>query len=275
MNELVASQGVLLDGPAPVTEWAVHAIRYATRQGKRVDNFIDPEPHDGPMPMDYYVWVAQSGARSIVIDTGFSRAVGERRGRQFLRDPAEGLRQLGIDPSAVEDVIITHLHNDHAGNWEHFPKARFHIQEAEMAFATGRYMRYHCCGRAYELDQVLEAVRMNYGGRVEFHDGADEIADGITVHPGPGHSPGLQFVRIRTRRGWVVLASDVSHYYENLETDRPFRLVFHVGAAVDPFRAVRRLAHSPEHIIPGHDPRVMERYPASGEGLLGIAVRLD
>lgn len=260
------------DEPA---EYVVHAVRYATRMGRRADSFIDPDPHDGPMPMDYFVWVAQHGARSIVVDTGFSRAVGERRGRTFLRDPAEGLRLLGVVPEAVEDVIVTHLHNDHAGNWEQFPRARFHLQDSEMAFATGRYVRHACCGRAYELDQVLEAVRMNYAGRIEFHDGEDEIADGITVHPGPGHTPGLQFVRVRTRRGWVVLASDVAHYYENLETNRPFRLVFHVGAALDSFRAVSRLASSPDHVIPGHDPEVMRRYAGPRGELEGIAVRLD
>lgn len=256
-------------------EYVVHAIRYATRQGRRANNFLDADPHDGPMPMDYFVWVAQHGGRSIVIDTGFSRAVGERRGRQFLRCPTEGLRLLGIAPETVEDVIVTHLHNDHAGNWEQFPQARFHLQEAEMAFATGKYMRHACCGRAYELDQVLEAVRMNYEGRVEFHDGTEEIAKGISVHPGPGHTPGLQFVRIHTRRGWIVLASDVTHYYENLESGRPFRLVFHVGAALDSFRAVSRLASSPAHVIPGHDPLVMERYPPPREELRGIAARLD
>jgi glyoxylase-like metal-dependent hydrolase (beta-lactamase superfamily II) len=255
--------------------YVVHAIRYAMRDGRRAENFLDTDPHDGPMPMDYFIWVAQHGSRSIVIDTGFSRAVGERRGRTFLRCPAASLRLLGVAPEAVEDVVVTHLHNDHAGNWEHFPSARFHLQEAEMAFATGRYMRDACCGRAYELDQVLEAVRMNYGGRVEFHDGVGEIADGLTVHPGPGHTPGLQFVRIRTRRGWLVLASDVTHYYENIGSLRPFRLVYHVGAALDSFRAVLRLVSSPDHVIPGHDPRVMERYPAPREDLRGIAVRLD
>lgn len=256
-------------------EYEVHAIRYATRGARRAEAFIDPDPHDGPLAMDYFIWVARSAGHTVVIDSGFSREVGERRGRTFLRCPVETLSLLGIAPDEVGHVVVTHLHNDHAGNLTLFPKATFHIQDREMAFATGRYMRHHCCGRAYELDHVLEAVKLNYAGRIEFHDGADEILPGISVHPGPGHTPGLQFVRLWTRRGWLVLASDTAHYYENLAASRPFRLVFHVGDALDTFRSLMRLAGDADRIVPGHDPLVMERYPAPEESLKGIAVRLD
>lgn len=256
-------------------EYEVYAIRYATRGARRAEVFLDPDPHDGPMPMDYYVWVARSGDRVVGIDSGFSREVAERRGRTFLRCPVESLALLGIAPEQVQDVILTHLHNDHAGNLPRYPRATFHLQDREMAFATGRYMRSACCGRAYELDQVLDTVRLNYAGRIEFHDGMDEIAPGITVHPGPGHTPGLQFVRLWTRRGWLVLASDTAHYYETYATQRPFRLVFNVGDALDSFRALKRLAASDDHIIPGHDPAVMNRYPAPKPDLEGVAVRLD
>jgi glyoxylase-like metal-dependent hydrolase (beta-lactamase superfamily II) len=256
-------------------EYEVFAIRYATRGARRAEAFIDPDPHDGPLPMDYYVWVARSAEATVVIDTGFSREVGERRGRTFLRCPVESLSLLGIRPAEVAHVIVTHLHNDHAGNLGLFPAARFHLQDREMAFATGRYMRHACCGRAYELDHVLEAVKLNYGGRIDFHDGADEILPGLSVHPGSGHTPGLQFVRVWTRSGWLVLASDTAHYYENFSAARPFRLVFHVGDALDTFRSLMKLAGDADRIVPGHDPLVMERYPSAEESMKGIVARLD
>ena len=62
-------------------------------------------------------------------------------------------------------------------------------------------------------------------------------------------------------RGWVVLASDTSHYYEHMETGRVFPTAFHVGEMVEGYDKLRALAESPQHIIPGHDPLVMERYP--------------
>ena len=73
--------------------------------------------------------------------------------------------------------------------------------------------------------------------------------------------------------GTVVLATDVTHFYENLEKNRPFTTAFHVGGMLDGFDRLRALAPSPQHIIPGHDPLVMQRYPAV-PGLEGIAVQL-
>ena len=258
-----------------MTEWELYAIRYATRPGLRAEMFIDPDPHDGPMPMDYFIWVARAGSRVFVVDTGLSEPVARRRGRTFLRCPAASLRLLGIQAADVQDVVLTHLHNDHAGNVDKFPRARLHVQEREMAFVTGKYMQYACCGRAYEEEEVVGMVRANFAGRVEFHDGAEELADGLSVHPAPGHTAGLQFVRARTRRGWVVLASDATHYYENLESRRPFRLAFHVGGMLDAFRSLEKLADGPGHIIPGHDPLVMRRYQAPSPELQDIVVRLD
>ena len=72
-----------------------------------------------------------------------------------------------------------------------------------------------------------------------------------------------------------MLASDASHYYENMEAGRPFPIVFDVGAMVEGFDTLRRLASSTEAIVPGHDPLVLERYPPVAPGLEGVAVRLD
>src|SRR5688572_28694624 len=120
--------------------YSVYAIRYATLQKRAGENFIGGDPHDGPMPMDYFVWAAVSKSKTWIIDTGFNAAMARQRKRQFLRCPTEGLRTLGIEAAAVEDVLVTHLHYDHIGNFDLFPAARFHLQDSEMAFATGRHM---------------------------------------------------------------------------------------------------------------------------------------
>jgi len=172
-------------------------------------------------------------------------------------------------------VIVTRFHNDHVGALESFPNATFHVQDDEMDFATGRHMRHERFAKPYEPDHVTSLVRLNFRGRVAFHDGDDEIAPGLSVHRIGGHTHGLQAVRVHTRRGWVVLASDASHYYEHFETGRGFPLVFHVGELIDGYRKLRALAASPAHVVPGHDPLVMERYPAVSAALQGIAVRLD
>ena len=92
------------------TTYQVHAVKYAERDARRGEHFIGGDPHDAPMPMDYFVWAAVSPERTYVIDTGFTAEVAARRKRDYLRCPAEGLKLLGVDPGTVEDVVISHLH---------------------------------------------------------------------------------------------------------------------------------------------------------------------
>ena len=105
-------------------------------------------------------------------------------------------------------------------------------------------------------------MRLNYARRVMFYDGDAELAPGLTIHAAGGHSAGLQFVRVRTRRGFVVLASDVSHFYENMASERPFTTALHIGEMLEGFDKLLALAPDESHIVPGHDPLVMKLYPA-------------
>jgi len=255
--------------------YEIYAIKYAHHARRASENFIGGDPHDGPMPLDYFVWLVRGAGREIVVDTGFSAAMAAKRGRDHLRCPTEGLRLLGTDARAVKDVVITHLHYDHVGNFDRFPSATLHLQDLEMHYATGRYMCDECFRGAYEVEDVVGMVRRVYEGRVRFHQGDGELAPGVSLHLIGGHTMGMQAVRVMTRRGAVVLASDASHFYANVEEARPFPIVWSVADMVDGYRRLRELAESSQHIIPGHDPLVMERYPAAGRELSGIVARLD
>ncbi|MEN8260874.1 MAG: N-acyl homoserine lactonase family protein [Pseudomonadota bacterium] len=263
---------------APSSElvpYEVYAIRYATVARRGSENFIGGDPHDTLEHLDYFVWLARNASRTFVIDTGFNEAAAGRRRRNFLRSPVDGLKLLGVDADAVENLVITHLHYDHIGNFDLFPKARFHLQDSEMAFATGRHMAVRHFADAYELNEVVAMVRNVYAGRVEFHDGDAQLAQGFSVHHIGGHTAGLQAVRIWTRIGWLVLASDATHLYANMSEQRPFPIVADVAGMADGWRKLRDLADAPEYIVPGHDPLVMQRYQAPESALQGIAVRLD
>jgi glyoxylase-like metal-dependent hydrolase (beta-lactamase superfamily II) len=257
------------------TQYEVFAIKYAHHERRASQNFIGGDSHDGPMPLDYFVWLVRGQGRELVVDTGFSAAVAAKRGREHLRCPAAALRLLGVDCSKVQDVVITHLHYDHVGNFDLFPAAALHLQDLEMRYATGRHMAEGRYSGAYDVEDVVGMVRRAYAGRVRFHDGDAEIAPGISLHLIGGHTMGLQVVRVRTRRGWLVLASDASHFYANMEQQRPFPIVWSVEDMVEGYRRLRELADSPAHIIPGHDPLVLERYPAPSAGLQGVIARLD
>jgi glyoxylase-like metal-dependent hydrolase (beta-lactamase superfamily II) len=255
--------------------YEIYAIKYAHHARRASEKLNGGDPHDGPMPLDYFVWLVRGAGREIVVDTGFSAAMAAKRGRDHIRCPTEGLQKIGCSASTVKDVVITHLHYDHVGNFDLFPAAALHLQDLEMRYATGRSMGEERYRGAYEVEDVVGMVRRVYEDRVHFHDGDAEIAPGVSVHLIGGHTMGMQAVRVATRRGWVVLASDASHFYANMEQTRPFPIVFSVADMVAGYERLRALAASPSHIIPGHDPLVMQRYPAPSKALEGIVVRLD
>ena len=238
-------------------KYELYAIRYAHMAARRKDLFAHGDPHDGPMDVDYFIWVAVGEGRSVVIDIGFSKTTGAKRNRQLIRCPIQSLRLIGLNPEEIQDVVITHLHYDHAGNFGLLPAATFHIQEPEVHFATGRHMRHAFFRCAYELEDIIDVVRLNFGERVMFYNKSAALAPGIILEPAPGHTTGQQIVRVHTKRGWVVLMSDAAHYFENILTCRPFTAVLDMPQMADSFDKIIELAGGVDRMIPGHDPLVM------------------
>ncbi len=255
--------------------YEIFALRYAERTDRtRAENFKMADDHAALMPLDYYLWVIRNDTRTIVVDTGFGKAEARQRGRQLLQTPEQALARVGVQLATVKDVVITHLHYDHAGTLPDFSAARFHLQSSEMAFATGPAMLDADERWAFSADHVCDMVRLLYDDRLVFHDEDADIAPGITLHRLPGHTAGLQVVRVPTRRGFVVLASDASHFYENFARRSPFPICYSESDMVKSFERLEQLADSEDHIIPGHDPLVRELYSPPSSELEGWACRL-
>lgn len=246
-------------------DYQVHAIQYASVQRRPSENFLIPDLHEGAMPMAYFVWLIRGAGRTILVDTGFNRDAAESRRRDFIRCPTEGLRALGVKPEDIDDVIITHLHYDHAGNAPLFPNARFHLQEKEMQAATGPDMRHKVCRHAYEVEDVVHMVRQNFRERVCFLNGDRDFAPGISLHLVGGHTRGLQIVRVHTARGWLVLASDAAHYYANVVEAMPFPGLVDVAALIEAGERALALAGHGDLVVPGHDPLVLDLFPPHPE----------
>lgn len=256
--------------------YEVFAIRYADCPGRiRADSFIFDTSHQLPHDLDFFIWIIRNDDRTILVDTGFDRGEAQQRERPILLEPAEALAEIGIDPASIDTTIITHLHFDHAGGLEHFPNSRFHLQEAEMVYATGPCMCHKVLKRPFTAEHVCQMVRRVYKGNVVFHDGDAVIAPGVTVHKVGGHSRGLQVVRVETADGPLVLASDAAHYYENYEQKNPFPLVVDVEDMLKGFDRLTELAGPRRLIVPGHDPLVRERFPTAFENARPGVWRLD
>ena len=251
---------------APPATYEILALRYGIFSPRiQAQNLMTPDDHMSPDPLDFLVFAIRGAGRTIVMDTGFTPASAARRGRELLCSPAEALRNAGVDPAGVPDVVISHMHWDHAGGMEYFPGAKFHLQEAEMEFCTGACMCLPHLRRPFDVEDVVSAVRALYAERIQFHDGVSEIAPGITLHLIGGHSKGVMCMRVPTARGWVVLAGDTTHLWANIRQRNPFPLVVDMPQMLRGYDTLERLADGPDHIIPGHDPLILKRFQPLGD----------
>lgn len=254
--------------------YEIYALRYATMSPRTPHmNYLMPDPHEtAAADLDYFVWLIRGDGRNILVDTGFNADEAQTRNRKLTLNPVDALERFGVNAGDIGDVIVTHLHYDHAGNLDRFPKARFHLQDREMSYATGRCMCHGILRHPFSIDHVTLMVRHVYSERVTFHDGDGAVAPGVTLHRVGGHSNGLQVVRVQTERGPVVLASDASHYYGNMHRKNPFPIIYNLGDMMEGWETAKRLAGDPDRVIPGHDPLVCEIYPRASDSVDAFAL---
>lgn len=254
------------------------AVKFAQHhRGTRFEFFHGSaaQPLDDPAYIDYFVWAIRSPERTIVVDAGYLPDVAKRRNRpDYYRTPSEALALAGVDCATVSHLILSHLHYDHTGDLAPFTSAKLVVQDAELAFWTGRHAHRREFLRQIEPGDVLEVARLGFEGRVRFVDGDAEIVPGVTVHRLGGHTPGMQVVRVETASGPIVLASDASHRHDNIGQDAPAAVFTDLAAMYDGFDRMIELAGGDlARVIPGHDPGLLESIPAL-PGLDGIAGRV-
>lgn len=238
--------------------YKIYILRYARRDAHSSE-IVMGDYHMTPMDMAYYMWVVTNGEHTAVVDMGFTSEMCKKRNRQWLKDPADLLDSVGVNAKKVDHVVISHLHWDHVGNYELFPRATYYLQEDEMQFWTGKYVKYPVFNQAIEVEDICAMVRYNYDGRVQFTNGTQEILPGVKVHRVGGHTKGIQIVEAMTASGPAVVASDATHTYRNINEMKPFLILHDVPSYLDGFETIKRLAKDENHILPGHDAEVMKR----------------
>jgi glyoxylase-like metal-dependent hydrolase (beta-lactamase superfamily II) len=243
--------------------WTVVAARYGTLETTLSEAYYRWEAYgepDGPARLDYFFWVLRGPSETILVDTGFHPDAGARRKRTTLVEPATAMERLGIDSGTVKRILVTHLHYDHTGNLDVLPDAELLVPAIELDFwlsPMGRRGQFAGSAEESELAYVRDA---DAAGRVTRLVGGEEIAPGVrAVHVG-GHTPGQMVVAIYGDPP-VVLASDAVHFYDELDNERPFAVIADLPEMYEAYDTVRELAGADGHIVPGHDPEVMDRYP--------------
>jgi glyoxylase-like metal-dependent hydrolase (beta-lactamase superfamily II) len=255
----------------------VLAVRYATlltSKSALYYRYHDYGEPDAAARMDYFFWVLRRGAEIVLVDTGFGPAAGARRGRTHLCRTDEALRRLSIDPAAVRQVVVTHLHYDHIGNLDLFPGAELFVDGRELEFWSGPYADRRAFAAAtepHELEWVAQAQR---DGRVTAVGPRETIAGGVTAVRAGGHSPGQQILHVPTVDGEVIIASDAAHFYEEIALDRPFDVLCDLEACYDALETLRGHLAAGLPVAVGHDPEVMTRFAPVSAELADLAVRI-
>ena len=253
--------------------YEVYAIRYATLPGFPVNQLVAGADPARKLDIAMMVWLVRGGGHTILVDSGFYREQFFRQWRvaDFVR-PDEAVRHAGVNPEEVTDVIITHMHWDHADGMDLFPKARVWMQKEELEYYAGTAWQSRRTHGGIDPDDVIAAVKINLAGRMGLVNGdAQEILPGISCYTGGKHTWASQFVTVNTAAGTVVLASDNMYLYENMEKHVPIAATLDKDSNLRAQDRMKQLAAKPELVVPGHDPEVMRRFPNTRPGIAKIA----
>jgi glyoxylase-like metal-dependent hydrolase (beta-lactamase superfamily II) len=250
--------------------YEVYALKYAERDTTACQFFYRESSHD-ILTLHYFVWLILGGPQPILVDTGFLEDDAQARGMRNYVSPAAMVQRAGIKPADIPVALITHLHYDHWAGHTLFPSAEYWMQRDEMAFWTGSFGAAPAFRQSANVESLAHLVTLNYGNRVHALDGDHEVAPGIHLYRVGGHTAGMQIVTVKTARGTVVLTSDASHFYHNVETRQPVQIMTSLPEMLMGFETIHRLAGSEKLIVAGHDPQVSDRFKAVEPGIIRIA----
>jgi len=269
---VIASAVVLPAAAQPKPQYEVYAIRYATIPDFAVSGLVAGAEAGRKLDIAMMVWLVRGGGRNILVDSGFYRD-------QFFKQwhvtgfvkPSDAVKRAGVNPEDITDVVITHMHWDHADGMDLFPKARIWLQKDELEYYAGQAWQSRRTHGGIDQDDVLAAVKLNIEGRVGLVNGdAQEILPGVTCYIGGKHTYASQFVAVNTAGGTVVLASDNMYLYENLEKHVPIAATLDAESNLRAQDRMKQLAAGPQFIIPGHDPAVMTKFLETAPGVVKI-----
>jgi glyoxylase-like metal-dependent hydrolase (beta-lactamase superfamily II) len=249
----------------------VFAVRFASIRYS-VGQLVAGGDRKQPIDIAMMVWpVRTAEGRVVLVDAGFYRDkfIQQWKPSNYVR-PSEALAVgLGITAEDVTDVVLSHVHWDHADGADLFPRARIWIQREEFEHhvaSSGAVL-----DRAIDPDVAAMLFDLRQRGRVQLLDGDDtEIAPGIRAYTGGKHTFASQYVRVSTRSGPVVIASDNAYLYENIDKRLAIAQTLDAVSNLAAQARMIDLAGGRGRVVPGHDPQVFERFAASAPGVVRI-----
>jgi glyoxylase-like metal-dependent hydrolase (beta-lactamase superfamily II) len=257
---------------AQTPTYTIEAIRYGTIKDFPVAGLVAGADKSRRMDLAMVFWLVQGNGHNILVDAGFYRP-------QFFKDwkvadfqkPSDALHNAGLQPEDITDIVISHMHWDHADGIDLFPKAHIWIQRDEYVYYSGEAWQHPNTHGGIDPDDVAALVKANIAGRLSFVNGDDqEILPAIRCYIGGKHTYQSQYVSVHAKDGTVILASDNVYLYENLDKHVPIAATLDSASNLAAQDRMRTLASRPEFIVPGHDPAIFSRFPVIAPGVVKI-----
>jgi len=223
----------------------------------------------------FMVWLIKgSNGKNILVDAGFLKDVEEAKDygvTNYIR-PDSMLFGLGLKPTDITDIILTHPHWDHMDGVDLFPNAQVWIQKEDYNYFVGAAWQKDSGGDFNKRD-VRKIIELNLAGKLTLVDGDDkEIIPGIKVYTGSRHTFNSQYVLVRSGVEKIILASDNVYTYYNLDhlKSAPKEATFDTNGYIKAMERMKTLVSNIKFIIPGHDALLFSRFPIISEGVIKI-----
>lgn len=256
--------------------YEVYALKYAGPFTSKLAMVLWMEGWDQEIERNYYFWAirAKSG-ETILVDTGTGPTEANKRKLKNYVNPVEALARLNVRPEQVTKVIITHIHFDHVGGMEVFPKvfpkAKFYVQKKEFEFWIKNPIAKRKPFQGITDLLANQALATLEGTpRLVIVEGDQAIAPGINLLLVPGHTVGLQAVMVATAKGKAILASDCAHIHRSFKDDIPSCLITDMVAWLRSYDKLRSKT-SLDLIFPGHDVMMLNDFPKVAEEVTRLA----
>ncbi len=255
--------------------YEVYALRYATiGHPFAIKYFVLDAPSNENMDVIFMFWLIKGNNKNILVDAGFYNDIEEAKDydvSHYVR-PDSMLPRVGLQASDITDVILTHPHWDHMDGVDLFTNAQVWIQKEDYNYFVGEQWQKTKPDSAEKRD-VRKLVELNLAGKLTLVDGDDkEIIPGIKVYTGSRHTFNSQYVLIKNSKENIILASDNSYTYRNIENlqSAPKNATFDIAGYIDQLKRMKTLASDTKYVIPGHDALLFKRFPIIAEGIIKI-----
>lgn len=241
--------------------WVITPVNLARRMAHASwFNYLDTD--SGQLEIVYRVWLLRCGRQLLLVDTGPDPDEGARRGLIDIKPLTQGLHEAGVDAAEITQVLLTHLHWDHASSLEQLPNATFWVQTEEVAFFEGPAWDDRSTARFFSHRNALTQARSQDRLRTVGHD--TPSWPGIELIRVGGHTPGSQMIKVSTAEGLAVLTGDVIPLNANYTNDWPTGILVNLLEVLQAKRLLREWR--PQHLYTGHDPKPCLQCEATADG---------